>query len=323
MPHDSFLKLPRDNSRQHTLSRVVEFRGVGLHTGKEVIMRLKPAAVDTGRVFVRDDLVNGARKIPALWDHVVDTQLCTVLGNEKGARVGTVEHLMAAISALGIDNVEIEINAAEVPVMDGSAQEFIAKLEAAIEIQDAPLYEIEILQPIKVQVGDKFAELHPSHEPRFTMHIDFKNGVIGKQDCSFVLTSENFKNEISMARTFCEKKDIDAMQAQGLAQGGSLDNAVVIDGDHILNEEGLRAPDECVRHKLLDAVGDLALAGYGIRGHFIGNRTGHHVNSLLLKALHEQPSAWRLVRVGEFSELPTAVMGAMHPQGAVAKAIFA
>jgi UDP-3-O-[3-hydroxymyristoyl] N-acetylglucosamine deacetylase len=288
--------MPDIPARQNTLRSAAECSGIGVHSGEKVNLRILPAPQDTGITFIRTDLKNGARTIPARWDHVVDTMLCTVIGNESGGRVATIEHLMAALCACGIDNAYVEIDAAEVPVMDGSSDPFIFLIEmAGVVEQNAPRRVIDILRPVEVTHKGKIARLSPASEARYSFEIDFNRAPVSHQKFDIVLTSKTFKNDISRARTFGFYEDVDAMRKQGYGRGGSLQNAVVIKGDRVMNEGGLRYDDEFVRHKLLDAVGDLALAGAPIRGHFEGYCSGHALNNQLLRAMFADEGAWRLV----------------------------
>jgi len=285
---------------QKTLAKAVECSGIGVHSGERVNLRLCPAAEDTGIVFMRTDLFNGARTIPARWDNVIDTKMCTVIGNDHGGKVSTVEHLMAAIYAAGIDNAIVEIDGSEVPVMDGSADSFVFLLEVAGMVeQGAPKREIEILSPVEVECKGKRARLSPDSAARYSVTIDFDRAPIKTQSCDITLSPSAFKSEVSRARTFGFFEEVEQMQKMGLARGGSLDNSIVIKNDVILNEGGLRYSNEFARHKVLDAIGDLALAGMGIRGHFEGLCTGHALNNRLLKALFASPEAWRTVEAGE------------------------
>jgi len=285
---------------QRTLATAVECCGVGVHSGEEITLRLCPAEEDAGIVFIRTDLLNGARAIRARWDNVVDTRLCTVIGNDHGGKVSTVEHLMAAIRACGIDNMLIEIDGGEVPVMDGSADAFVFLLEVAGSVeQNAPKREIEILSPIEVAHEGRRARLAPSDAARFSVTIDFDRAPINTQSCDVTLSQASFKSEVSRARTFGFYEEIDGLQKLGLARGGSLDNSIVIKDEAVLNEGGLRYANEFARHKVLDAIGDMALAGMGIRGHFEGRCTGHALNNSLLRALFKAPQAWRVVESAE------------------------
>ncbi len=293
---------------QRTLAKTVECSGIGVHSGKRVTMRLNPAGKDTGIVFVRTDLMNGARAIEARWNTVVDTKLCTVIGNDHGGKVATIEHLMAAISAAGIDNACIEIDGPEVPVMDGSADSFVFLLDVAGSAeQDAPKREIEILSPVEVEQNGKRVRLSPSPKPRYSMTIDFSRAPILVQSCDVTLTPETFKSDICRARTFGFFEEVGQMQKMGLALGGSLDNSIIIKDGQVINEGGLRYNDEFVRHKVLDAIGDLALAGMGIRGHFEGYCSGHALNNRLLHALFNDPKAWRVVESKSLDLCPAPV----------------
>jgi UDP-3-O-[3-hydroxymyristoyl] N-acetylglucosamine deacetylase len=285
---------------QRTLRGPATCSGIGVHSGEKVAMRLLPAEPGTGIVFVRTDLMNGARIIPARWDHVVDTQLCTVIGNGCGGIVATIEHLMAALRAAEIDNAVIEIDGPEVPVMDGSSDAFVFLIDmAGIAQQDAARREIAVLKPVEVTANGKRAALVPADVPRFSFDIAFDKKLIRNQHLDFTLTQAGFKSQICRARTFGFFEEVDQMQKLGFARGGSLQNAIVIQGDTILNEGGLRYDDEFVRHKLLDAIGDMALAGAPLRAHFQGNRSGHALNNQLLHALFADPSAWCFAEASE------------------------
>jgi len=294
---------PALGTTQSTLRGTAECSGVGVHSGTPVTMRLLPAPENTGIVFIRTDLKNGARLIPARWDHVVDTRLCTVVGNASGARVATIEHLMAALHAGGIDNAFIEINGAEVPVMDGSSDPFVFLIEmAGVAPQHAPRRVIEVLSPVEVAEEGKRVSLRPALESRFSFEIDFGQAPINRQRYDFVLSPDGFKSEIGRARTFGFFEEVDQLRKLGFARGGSLDNAIVIKDDHVMNKDGLRYANEFVRHKLLDAVGDLALAGAVVWGHFEGYCSGHALNNQLLRALFADPSAWRYAGAGEVAD---------------------
>lgn len=296
-------------ARQRTLKAPIGATGVGLHSGARVTIRLVPAPVGHGIVFLRTD--TGAR-IPARHDHVVDTRLCTVLGipgqdgaSDPATRIGTVEHVMAALSAAGIDNALIEVSGPEVPIMDGSAAPFTFLIDCAgIAAQDAPLAVLQVLRPVRVKEGDATAALLPATEAALrdegarlslALEIDFAADAIGRQERALLLTADRFRDELAAARTFGFAEDLQRLRADGLARGGSLANAVVLAGGKVVNQGGLRFADEFVRHKLLDAVGDLALAGKPIQARFVGNRSGHRLNNLLLRALFDQPEAWRIV----------------------------
>lgn len=256
-------------------------------------MLLHPAAPDTGIVFRRVD--RGGAEIAADWRSIVDSTLCTTLGDGAGLKIATVEHLMSAFAGLEVDNAIVELDGPEVPVMDGSAAPFVFLIECAgLVEQAAPRRAIKVLKPISVGNKGNSAALLPADEFRLSFAIDFASGAIKRQELSFRPDPESFKHEISRARTFGFLDEVDRMQAAGLARGGSLDNAVVISGDRILNEEGLRYGDEFVRHKVLDALGDLYLVGGPILGHFHGVRSGHAINRQLVEALFADPAAWCL-----------------------------
>lgn len=282
-------------SFQHTLKSAIDCTGVGLHSGRRVTMTLSPAAADTGIVFLRTDLPAERALIPARWDRVVDTRLCTVVANDKGGSVGTVEHLMAALRGCGVDNAVVELDGPEVPIMDGSSEPFIFLIECAgLVAQAAPRRHIRVLREVRVTDGAKMVSLAPSPVASFHVEIDFESAAIRRQEGVLRLTApDSFKNEVCRARTFGFLHEVEAMRKAGLARGGSLENAVVINGDRVMNEGGLRYADEFVRHKILDAVGDLYMAGAPIVGHFHGIRPGHAMNNLLLRALFADSTAWR------------------------------
>lgn len=283
-----------DHVAQKTLKAAIGCRGVGLHSGAKVGMQLLPAAPDTGIVFRRD----GAR-IPALWSNVVDSTLNTTLSNGEGVRIGTIEHLLAALAGCEVDNAVVELDGPEVPIMDGSAEPFVFLIECAgLVQQDAPRRAIKVLRPITVAEGSKSASLLPQDGFSMTVEIDFDSGAIRRQNIDLVLDAATFKTEIARARTFGFLHEVDRMRAAGLARGGSLENAVVVSGDTVLNEGGLRYADEFVRHKVLDAIGDLALAGAPIIGHFRGVRSGHALNRRVLEALFATPDAWCWTTMG-------------------------
>ena len=278
---------------QHTLKTDITINGIGLHSGKTVHMVIRPATSDHGIVFKRTDLEEGMNMIPAAYDRVVDTRLCTMIANEHKAFVGTIEHLMAALRGCGVDNALIEIDAAEVPVMDGSSKAFVEAIEiAGLQVQSKPRRAIKVLKEITVQDGDKQVRLSPSMVPVYAGRIDFNHSDIGTQEYSLKLINGNFKHDVADCRTFGFLKDVEAMRAAGLALGGSLDNAVVLDDNGVMNPDGLRCDDEFVRHKILDAVGDLSLAGGPILGRYDGVRAGHALNNAILHALFADPTAW-------------------------------
>ena len=275
--------------RQQTLEAPIRCRGIGLHTGARVNVVLHPAAIDTGIRFRRSDT---GVMITADWRQIVDGMLCTTLAAE-GSSIATIEHLMAAFAGLGIDNCLVELDGPEVPAMDGSAAPFVFLIDGAgIVAQDAPRRAIKILKPVRVAEGGKMASLEPAPEFTVSFAIDFASRAIRRQQINVVPDPDSFRREICRARTFGFFEEVETMRAAGLARGGSLDNAVVISGDRILNAEGLRYSDEFVRHKVLDAMGDLYLAGGPMIGRFHGQRSGHGLNRQLLVRLFADPDAW-------------------------------
>lgn len=282
---------------QTTLKKSVHCSGVGLHSGAMISLALRPGAPNSGIVFVRSDERPGRDRIPARWDRVTDTRLCTLLSNEHTVSVGTVEHLMAALRALGVDNAVIELDGPEVPILDGSAAPWMRLIQqVGLARQAAKRRVIRLHRPVSVSDGDKFALLTPSAGgSRFTVEIDFPSKAVGVQKRSLELTGPGFGRSIARARTFGFLHEVEYLRRNGLARGGSLDNAVVIDGDRVVNPEGLRYEDEFVRHKILDSVGDLYLAGAPIVADFHAVKPGHGLNNRLLHALFEQPDAWSLV----------------------------
>jgi UDP-3-O-[3-hydroxymyristoyl] N-acetylglucosamine deacetylase len=276
---------------QKTLKSAIHCRGVALHSGGRIAMTLHPGAPDSGIVFRRSD--RAGAEIKAHWRNAVEQPLCTRLDNGEGLSVATVEHLMAALAGLEIDNAVIELDGPEVPVMDGSAAPFVFLIDCAGVIeQDAPRRAIKVLKPVTVRHEGKSASLSPSDGFSMSFAIDFASGAINRQDITIAIDPETFRADISRARTFGFLHEVGRMRAAGLARGGSLENAVVINGDQVLNREGLRYVDEFVRHKVLDALGDLYLVGAPLIGHFRGDRSGHTLNLRLLEALFADSSAW-------------------------------
>lgn len=281
---------------QKTLKSAISCTGIGLHSGEKISMTLHPADVDHGIVFRRTDVVGGGVEIPATFDNVCDTRMCTVIGAEDGTYIATIEHLMAALAGAGIDNALIEVGGAEVPVMDGSSAPFLFLIDCAgVVEQDAPRKAVRILQPVSVVEGDKVVSFEPSDGFSIDFHIEFDNPVIGTQTMSVEMTDAVFKNEIARARTFGFLHEAEALWAAGLAKGASLDNAVVVSGDKVMNEDGMRFDDECVRHKILDAIGDLYLAGAPIQGHYAASRGSHDLNNKLLRELFSDPANYEIV----------------------------
>lgn len=282
---------------QKTLKSVISCTGIGLHSGDKVSMTLHPAAVDAGITFRRTDVAGEGVEISAAYHRVVDTLMCTTLG-ASGKTIGTVEHLMAALAGAGVDNALIEVGGAEVPVMDGSAAPFLFLIECAgVVEQDAPRKAIRVLKSVSVVDGEKTASLVPADGFSLDFKIDFPSPVIGAQAMTMGMTSGNFKDEIARARTFGFLHEAEMLWAAGLAKGASLDNAVVVSGDKVLNEDGMRFDDECVRHKILDAIGDLYLAGAPILGHYSGERSSHALNNALLRELFANPENYELVEM--------------------------
>ena len=276
---------------QRSIAKRVEAEGVALHSGIDVRMAFVPAPADTGIVFKRTDLEGEAALIPARFDHVADTRLCTVIANRHGATVATIEHIMAALSGMKIDNVIVEMSGAETPVMDGSARPFVDLLRKARPVElETPRKVIRVLREVTAGEGDYWARLTPSDEFRLSFNISFANPLLAAQSTHFHPGLNDFIDDISSARTFCLYEEIEGMWAAGLAKGGSLDNAVVVKGDQVMNPEGLRFEDESVRHKALDAIGDLYTAGHMIVGAYHGERAGHALNNNLLQALFADPA---------------------------------
>lgn len=310
--------LPAETGRRRTLKAPIGCVGTGLHSGLRASLTLRPAAAGTGIVFRRTDL---GIEIPALFDLVTDTRLCTAIGEGAG-RIGTIEHVMAALAGTGIDDTIVEVDGPEVPIMDGSAAPFVFLIDCAGTVTSAmPRATIEVLRPVRVEEPNgAFAELLPSREAAFDieLEIDFPNTAIGRQAMAMRLSPNAFREGLADARTFTLAEDVARLRAAGLAQGGSLANAVVVDGPLVLNPGGLRRPDEFVRHKMLDVVGDLALAGAPIRGRFRGSRSGHALNNRLLRALFADASAWRHAGVPVMAEgIPgTPVRAAAAPVAA-------
>jgi len=303
-------------SARRTLKSAIDCVGRGLHSGAEVRLRLVPAESGSGIVFHRTDL--GCR-IPAQYDLVSDTRLCTVLSlpGRPAASVGTVEHLMAALAASEIDDLVIELDAAELPILDGSAAPFLFLIQSAgIVEQGGNRASVEVLRQVRVEHGEAFAELRPHGAGAYaglgfdlSLAIDFPSAAIGRQAFSLSLTPESFAADLAAARTFTMASEIETLRKAGLAKGGSLANAIVVEETKVVNPEGLRWQDEFVRHKLLDVVGDLALAGFPLIGRFVGNRTGHALNNKLLHALFADAANYRItgnIFAGSPLQLPAA-----------------
>ncbi|WP_322893772.1 MULTISPECIES: UDP-3-O-acyl-N-acetylglucosamine deacetylase [unclassified Yoonia] len=281
---------------QQTLKSAIAFEGAGLHTGALARLVVNPAQAGTGIVFRRVDLQD-MPVIPALWQNVIVSPLNTRLANADGVSVSTIEHLMAALAGCGVHNALIDIDGPEVPILDGSAAAFVRGIVATgLRRDNAPLHAIEILRDVAVTDGPAFASLGPATTLQIDFSIDFADAAIGHQQKTLNMANGAFVRELCDSRTFCRSADVDAMRARGLALGGTMENAVVVDGDKILTPGGLRHKDEAVRHKMLDALGDLYTAGAPILGRYTGTRAGHAMTNALLRALFAQPDAWRLVR---------------------------
>lgn len=282
---------------QRTLKAAIGCTGIGLHSGRRVSVTLRPAPAGTGIVFHRADL---GVSVPATYANVVDTRLCTVLAlpARPDARVGTVEHVLAAFAGLGVHNAVVELDGPEVPVLDGSAAPWVFLLDCAGSVaQHAPVRMVEVLRPVRAGTDEAFAELRPGQGAGLDMAvgIEFAASAIGRQALSLELSEDTFRGTLQSARTFTLADEIAGLRAAGLALGGSLDNAVVVDGARVLNPGGLRMADEFVRHKALDAVGDLSLAGAVLCGRFTGHRSGHALNNQVLRALFADAANWREV----------------------------
>lgn len=276
-----------------TVKSAVSFHGIGLHGGRPVRARIHPAEAGFGIRFRRTDVVPERGDIPARYDLVTDTTLCTRLTNAAGVSVSTVEHLMAAIAGCGVTDALITLDGPEVPIMDGSAAPFVRGIfGAGLAPLDGPHRAIRILEPVEVRDGERMARLVPAERFAVGFEIVFPDPAIGRQTLSRTLTGQAVLHELADCRTFGRLEDVERLRANGLGRGGSLENAVVVDGGRVLNPGGLRRGDEFVRHKMLDAVGDLALAGAPIIGRYEGERAGHEMTNRLLHALFARPSAW-------------------------------
>ena len=283
------------SSNQQTIRKSFSLNGIGLHTGKKVKIIVEPAKVNNGIKFIRTDLAKD-NIVPALWSNVSSTNLCTTISNEKGVSVSTIEHLMSSLSGMHIDNANILINNLEVPIMDGSSLPFVEELEnSGIVNQETPRRIISVKKEIFVSNNDSYAKITPNKQFSIDFEIDFESQLVSKQACQLQLINGNYKTDVSSARTFGFEKDVDYLQANGLALGGSLDNAVVVGEKNILNKEGLRFNDEFVRHKILDSIGDLYLAGKPIQGYFYGSKSGHFLNNQLLKELFSDKSNFDII----------------------------
>jgi len=301
--------------RQQTLKNSINCSGVALHSGAKVSMVLHPAEADTGIVFRRTDAAGGV-EIQALWRNAIETPLCTTLVDGKGNQIATIEHLMSALNGCGIDNAVIELSGPEVPIMDGSAAPFVFLIECAgITVQKSPRRALRILNEVSVSEPHRAASVVPGNGFTVGFEIDFGDTMIGRQEWFTEVNETTFKRDVARARTFGFLQDIEKMRAMGLARGGSLENAIVVNGQEIMNDGGLRFSNEFVRHKVLDSIGDPYLTGAPIIGHFRADRAGHALTLRLLNALFAEADAW------EWTELTTAHIAAgaqTQPNRAVA-----
>ncbi len=295
--------------KQRTLKNVIRATGVGLHTGKKVYLTLRPAAVNTGIIFRRVDL-DPAVEIPARPHNVGDTRLSTTLVNGQ-VRISTVEHLLSAFAGFGIDNAYIDVSSDEVPIMDGSAGPFVFLIQSAgVMDQSAPKQFLRIKKPITVEDEDKWVRFEPFDGFKVGFTIEFNHPAFNEKNCTAEIdfSTTSFVKEVSRARTFGFMRDVELLRENNLALGGSLDNAVVVDDYRILNEDGLRYEDECVKHKILDAIGDLYLLGHSLIGAFTGYKSGHELNNRILRDLLANEEAWELVSFKDEVEMPISFM---------------
>ena len=281
--------------RQKTLKNEITFKGIGLHTGNKVSMKIFPADENTGIVF-RRNIGNKIILIKAEYTNVKSTKLCTLLSDNNGNSVSTVEHILSALYAFEIDNVIIDLTSNEIPVYDGSAQDFVMKIkEVGFEEQESFKKFIKIKKPVEVKSGKKYARVCPFDNTLISTEINYDHKLIGKQSISVMLTPQIYESQICKARTFGFLKDVENLRRNNLALGGNLDNAIVLDEDNVLNKDGLRFSDEFVRHKLLDFIGDISLSGYRMLGSFFSSHPGHEMNIQLLKRVFQSPNNWELV----------------------------
>jgi len=283
------------NNNQQTISNSISVKGIGLHTGNLVELTLEPAAVDNGIKFIRVDKKND-NVIEAIWSNVSETVLSTTISNSCGVKISTIEHLMSALSGLHIDNLNIYINANEVPIMDGSSKPFVEMIEEiGIKKQIKKRKLLNVKKSIEVSENNTSVKIVPNNQFSIDFEIDFPSKIVSKQSCQLQLINGNYKTDIAAARTFGFEKDVKYLRSNGLALGGSLDNAVVVGENEILNKDGLRYTDEFVRHKILDSIGDLYLAGSPIIGYFYGNKSGHYLNNQLLRKLFSDKSNYEYI----------------------------
>jgi len=295
---------------RQTLASAAVCSGIGLHSGERVRLVLKPAAPGTGIVFERTDLDTADNRVEAKATNVTTVRLGTTIANEAGVSVATVEHLMAALAALGVDDALIEIDGPEVPIVDGSSEPFVDLIaQVGLKATAMPRRAIRVLKAVSAEFQGRTATFMPSLRPVIDVEIDFPHPSVGRQRYAFDISAETFTGEVASARTFGFKRDVEALRAAGLARGGSMDNAVVLDESGVLNEEGLRFADEFARHKALDALGDLALAGAPILGRYQASQPGHALNNVAVRALLADETAWKMVTLSE----------ALAPQAAAAR----
>jgi UDP-3-O-[3-hydroxymyristoyl] N-acetylglucosamine deacetylase len=289
---------------QCTLNNPVSCFGIGLHTGLTISMTLLPAAADTGILFRRKDLA-GHPTVKADYRFVSNTMLGTTVSNEDGVKVGTIEHLMAALWGCNIDNVIVELDGPEIPIMDGSSEPFVFLIECAgVAEQNKTRKIIEVLKKVDIAEGDSYASIDPAEGFSVSLEIDFNDEVISRQTCMFDSRDFSFKTDLCRARTFGFAHEVDKLRSMGLGRGGSLDNAIIVSGNKVLNEGGLRYKDEFVRHKVLDCIGDFYLAGAHVKGHFHGFRSGHALNNQLLRKFFADKDAWRILQLPETKNIP-------------------
>lgn len=287
---------------QTTLHASVQFRDVALHSGAAVTLDVHPAPAGHGIVFERTDVAGPAeeRRVQVGPEALIEASLCTKIGNAQGVTVSTIEHLMAALAGCGIHNALITLDGPEVPILDGSSRAFVAAfVEVGMVAQNAPLRALNILRTVEVRMNDAWARLEPADQLSIAFEIDFPDAAIGRQKFELELCNGTFVRELSDCRTFCRQSDVDFMRANGLALGGTYENAVVVEGEAVLSPGGLRRANEPVRHKMLDAMGDLAVAGAPILGRYVGHRAGHTLTGRLVRALLADPSAYEWVSVGQ------------------------
>ncbi len=296
---------------QTTLASPVRFTGIGLHGGARTRVTVRPAPAGYGIRFRRTDPDGAGAVIPALWSHLDPSPLCTRIGNGRGQSVATIEHLMAALAGCGIHNARVDVDGDEVPILDGSSAPFVEGfVSAGIRRLAAPLRIIRLKAPVEVRHGPASARLDPAEAPAITFDIDFEDAAIGRQSLELGLANGAFVHHLSDSRTFCRLRDVETMRSAGLARGGNFRNAVVVEGDRVLSPGGLRHPDEPVRHKILDAVGDLALAGAPILARYCGVRAGHALTAALVTRLFATPEAW------EWAEADAAMLARLPCAGA-------